>query len=122
MKINNSFEPEDFKVSITDGIPILKFNIFRATVKEVKPFQQHLTHLMSSNHRFIIIDFTDCAFIDSAIVGVMLTVIKDIRKNNGDIITVTSPGTVDTVFSQTGLNRIFKKFPSVSTALLSINA
>jgi anti-sigma B factor antagonist len=117
----NTIEPEDFTISIVDGIPVLKFNIFRATVKEVQPFQQHLAHLMSANHRFIIVDFSDCAFIDSAIVGVMLTVIKDIRKNKGDMFTVTSPGTVDAVFSQTGLDRIFKKFPNVSSALANIN-
>jgi anti-anti-sigma factor len=122
MNLNNTFEPQDFTVSIRDGIPILKFNMLRATVSEAKEFKHNLIRLISANHRFILIDFTDCAFIDSAIVGVMLTVVKDLRNDKGDLIAIVAPGTVNNVFARTGLDRIFKKFENVSDALASINA
>ena len=121
MNLNSSFDQEDFTISITDGIPVLKFNMFRATVREAKAFKQNLIHLISANHRFIIIDLTDCAFIDSAIVGVMVTFAKDVRNKKGDILAITPPGTINNMFAQTGLDRVFKKFESVSTALASLN-
>ncbi|HCY74617.1 MAG TPA: hypothetical protein DHV28_01730 [Ignavibacteriales bacterium] len=121
MNLNNTFDSQDFTVKITDGIPVLKFNMLRATVTEAKDFKHNLIRLISANHRFIIIDFTECAFIDSAIVGVMLTVVKDLRNNKGDLLAVVSPGTVNNVFARTGLDRIFKKFENVSDALASIN-
>jgi anti-anti-sigma factor len=121
MKLKNTFGQEDFAISMADCIPVLKFNMFRATINESKAFQQHLIHLMSSNRRFIIIDFTDCVFIDSTIAGVMVTLAKDFRKNKGDFILVTPPGAISKLFSQTGLDHIFKRFDSLTSALASIN-
>jgi len=122
MNLNNTFyDSQDFTISMADGIPILKFNMLRASIKETKAFKQNLIHLISANHRFIIIDFTDCAFIDSAIVGVMLTVVKDVRNNKGDILTIAPPGTINNMFAQTGLDRVFKKFDNLSSALASLS-
>lgn len=121
MALNTSFDSQDFIISMADGIPVLKFNMMRATVKEAKEFKLNLVHLTSANHRFIIIDFTDCAFVDSAIVGVMLTVVKDVRNKKGDILIIAPPGAINNTFAQTGLDRIFKKFDNLSSALASFN-
>jgi anti-sigma B factor antagonist len=104
-----------------DGIPVLKFNMIRATLKETKPFKQNLVQLLAANHRFIIIDFTDCAFIDSAIVGVMVTVVKDVRNKKGDILSITPPGAIKNMFGQTGLNRVIKNFGTKEEALASLS-
>lgn len=120
MNLNNTFGSQDFTISMADGIPVLKFNMLRASIKETKAFKQNLIQLMAAHHRFIIIDFSDCAFIDSAIVGVMVTVVKDIRNKKGDIIAITSPGTINNMFSQTGLDRVIKKFENLPSALASI--
>ena len=121
MNLNNSSDWQDFIITMADGIPVLKFNMLRASIKETKAFKQNLIHLISANHRYIIIDFTDCAFIDSAIVGVMLTVVKDVRNNKGDILIITAPGTISNLFSQTGLDRVIKKFEELSSALASLS-
>lgn len=121
MNFNSTFDQEDFTISIADGIPVLKFNMLRATVREAKAFKQNLIHLISANHRFIIIDFTDCAFIDSAIVGVIVTLVKDLRNKQGDFLIVAPPGTISNLITQTGLDRIFKKFNNLTSALASIN-
>lgn len=122
MKLNNKFDDfQDFTISMVDGIPVLKFNMLRASIKETKAFKQNLIQLLAANHRYIIIDFTDCAFIDSAIVGVMVTIVKDVRNRKGDILAVTPPGTINNMFAQTGLDRVFKKFESISSALASLS-
>lgn len=122
MNFNNTFDDsQDFTISMADGIPVLKFNMLRATLKETKEFKLNLVQLISSNHRFIIIDFTDCAFVDSAIIGVMLTVVKDVRNKKGDILTIAPTGTISNMFAQTGLDRVLKKFESLSSALASLS-
>ena len=119
---NNTFNSQDFTISMANGIPVLKFNMFRATIKETQVFKSNLIHLKSANHRFIIIDFTDCAFIDSAIVGVMLTEVKELRNMKGDILIIASPGAISNLFAQTGLDRVFKRFNNLSSALASLTA
>lgn len=121
MKLNNTFESQDFIISIVDGIPVIKFNMFRATIKETQSFKSKLIHVKSANHRFIIIDFTECAFIDSAIVGVMLTEVKELRNVKGDILIIASPGAINNLFVQTGLDRVFKKFNNLSSAIASLS-
>lgn len=121
MKLNNTFGSQDFTLSIKDGIPVLKFNMLRATVNEAKAFKINLINLITVNYRFIIIDFTKCAFIDSSIVGVMITVVKDLRIIKGDLLALVLPGTVYNIFASTGLDRIIEKFDNLPDALLSIN-
>ena len=121
MKLNNTFGSQDFRLSIKDGIPVLKFNMLRATVNEAKAFKNNLINLIAVNYRFIIIDFTKCSFIDSSIVGVMLTVVKDLRISKGDLLAIVLPGTLNSIFENTGLDRIFKKFETLPDALANIN-
>jgi anti-sigma B factor antagonist len=122
MSLNNTFDEfQDFTITMADGIPVLKFNMLRATIKETKAFKQNLVQLMAANHRFIIIDFSDCAFIDSAIVGVMVTLVKEFRNKKGDLLALTPPGTINNMFAQTGLDRVIKRFESLSSALASLS-
>ena len=121
MNLNNTFGSQDFTTSIVDGIPVLKLNIFRATIKDTQSFKSNLVQLMTANHRFIILDFTECHFIDSAIVGVMVIMVKELRKNNGDILTIVSEGAINNLFVQTGLDRVFKRFNNISSALASLS-
>lgn len=81
MNFNNTFDDsQNFTISMAQGIPVFKFNMLRASIKETKVLKQNLVQLQAANHRFIVVDFSDCAFIDSAIVGIMLTVVKEVRK------------------------------------------
>ena len=121
MNLNNIFGSQDFTTSMVDGIPVLKLNIFRATIKDTQSFKSNLVQLLAANYRFIIIDFTDCAFIDSAIVGVMVTVLKDVRNKKGDILAITPPGTIKNMFGQTGLDRVIKNFGTKEEALASFS-
>lgn len=119
MKTNSSTNYDDFLIQISDGIPVVKINIMRATVKEVKSFKQILDSLLAANHRKMIIDFSECSFVDSAIVGVMITTVKEMRKLNGDIVTVTPAGGINNIFAQTGLSKIFRQFDKLELALAS---
>lgn len=113
---------EDFSITIVDGISLIKVNSIRATLNEAKIFKQLINSLLSANHNKIIIDFSETLFLDSSIVSVMIKIVKEIRKNNGDIITVTPKGNINNIFLRTGLNKIFKQYEDTDSAILSFSA
>lgn len=112
---------EDFTISFIDGVSIIKVNSVRATLNEARIFKQLIESLITANHHKIIIDFSETLFLDSSIASVMINIVKEIRKNNGDIFTVTPKGNINNIFIKTGLNKIFKQFDSASSAVLGFS-
>lgn len=113
---------DDFTISIIDGVSIIKVNSVRATLNETRVFKQLIDSLITANHNKIIIDFSETLFLDSSIASVMIKLVKEIRKSNGDIITVTPKGNVNNIFLKTGLNKIFKQFENTDSAVISFSA
>ncbi|MDO8551043.1 MAG: hypothetical protein Q7S39_12960 [Ignavibacteria bacterium] len=61
---------DDFILEIVDGIAIEKLNMTRVTIKETKEFKETLNSLIINGHNKIIIDFSECDYVDSSIIGV----------------------------------------------------
>ncbi len=122
MNLKSEQITEDFTISIIDGVSIIKVNSVRATLNETRVFKQLIDSLIIANHNKIIIDFSETLFLDSSIASVMIRLVKEIRKNNGDIITVTPKGNINNIFIKTGLNKIFKQFDNTDNAVLSFSA
>ena len=121
MNLKNTFGDQDFVTEQIDGIPVIRVNILRATLKEVKSFKQIFDSLITANHHKIIVDFSECHFADSAIVGVIITVAKQLRNDNGDIRAVTPPGSIDNIFAVTGLSKIIIRYKTLEEALASFS-
>ena len=121
VRLKSTFGSEDFLIEKVKGIHIIKVNVIRATIREAEEFKQKLNSIILAEHYKIIIDFTNCHYVDSVIVGVMLTVVKTIRKNNGDILAITPPGSINNIFAQTGLDKIFKQFDTRENAIASFS-
>lgn len=121
MKSNSIFDSEDFLVEIINGISIITIKVSRATFKEAENFKQILQSIVLTHHNKIIIDFRDCHFADSMIVGVMVETVKKVRKKNGDILVVTPASSIKIMFARTGLFKIFKQFWTREEAIESFS-
>ena len=110
---------EDFEVDIIKGIVVVKLNMLRATVKEVPEFKKVLQSAIEKGRNKVIIDLSDCSFVDSSILGVIVTFSKDLRTKDGDIRGVVKEGSVLNMFTQTGLEKVFKHFPTLDLAVSS---
>jgi len=75
----------DFILEIVDGIAIEKLNMTRVTIKETQEFKETINSLIINGHNKIIIDFSECNYVDSSIIGVMVTLVKELRNSGGDI-------------------------------------
>ncbi|MFZ2324708.1 MAG: STAS domain-containing protein [Ignavibacteriaceae bacterium] len=115
------FENKGFFIDMIDGIFIIKFSTMRVTLNEAKALKQVLDSLVTANHYKLVIDFSETRFFDSAIANVLINVVKEIRKSNGDIITITPHSSINKLFIQTRLSKIFKQYNNVEQALLGFS-
>jgi len=82
---------------------------------------QVLNLIVEANQNKIIIDFADCQYVDSMIIGLMIINVKKVRKFEGDIRLVTPHENIINSFSQTRLDKIFKQFGTLEQALTSFS-
>lgn len=119
MKSSSIFDSEDFQIEIVNGVSIVKVNLPRTTFSKAEEFKQLLNTLLAAKHIKIIIDFTECHYIDSMIVGVMVKAVKSFREKDGDILVITPSGNINIMFARTGLYKIFKQFWTIEKAIES---
>lgn len=112
---------EDFGIEFVNGILIIKLNMLRATTKEAKGFKDILGKNIQEGREKILVDLSDCNFVDSAILGVIVTKAKDLRQRGGDIRGIVGEGSVLNMFAQTGLEKVFKHYTSKELAILSFS-
>ena len=110
MKSTSVFDHEHFIIEFKNGISIITIKIPRATFKETDEFQEVLHSLVLTKHYKIIIDFGDCLYADSMIIGIMVKTAKAIRQKNGDIFVITPTSSIKVMFARTGLYKIFRQF------------
>ena len=100
-----------------EGIPVIKIKIPRVTFKEADELENILQSLISAKKNKIILDFSDCHFAESIVIGILAKIVKKIREKKGDIFIVTPSGSIKILFAQTGIYKIFKNFWSVPEAI-----
>jgi anti-anti-sigma factor len=117
MKSNSIFDSECFLVDIKNGISIITIKIQRATYKDADEFKELLQSIVLAKHNKLIIDFNNCTFVDSIIIGVMVQIVKSIRQKGGDIFVITPTTSIKIMFARTGLYKIFKQFWTIEEAI-----
>ena len=94
-------------------------NITRATLKEAEEFKQILLKDIESGRRKIVVDLTDCEFIDSTFLGSLVVALKRITGLGGDLKLVGLQPTVNMMFQLTRMYRVFETFSSKEEAIKS---
>lgn len=113
---------EDFVVEIVDGVAIIRLNMMRATIKEAQEFKKTLQSITQKGNDKVIVDFSQCNFVDSSILGVIVTFAKELRGKGGDIRGIIIEGSMLNMFTQTGMEKVFRYFPNQETALSSFTS
>lgn len=94
-------------------------NMLRATIKEAEEFKQILLHEIEAGCKKIVVDLTECEFIDSTFLGVLVVSLKRITGLGGDLKLVGFQSKVSSMFQLTRLNRVFESFHSREEAIKS---
>ena len=103
-----------------NDVTILKIEQNRATFETTREFRQNLTKLIDKNKwRKLIIDMSNVEFADSSFLGSLITGLKKITSNQGDIRLFGLQSAVKTMVELTRLYRVFEIFNTKEEALNS---
>ena len=91
----------------------------RATLSEADEFKQRLTDNIENGYKKIIVDLTDCEFIDSTFLGALVISLKKVISLGGDLRLVGFQPAVHSMFELTRMYRVFETFNTKEEAIIS---
>ncbi|MHB8578561.1 MAG: STAS domain-containing protein [Ignavibacteriaceae bacterium] len=109
----------DFIKETINDVVVQTVNLTRATLKEAEEFKKTLGHEIELGARKIIVDLTECEFIDSTFLGALVISLKKITALGGDLRLVGFQPAVHSMFELTRMYRVFEAFKTKMEALES---
>jgi anti-anti-sigma factor len=94
-------------------------DLIRATLSEADEFKQRLTENIENGYKKIVVDLSDCEFIDSTFLGVLVISLKRVTSLGGDLRLVGFQPAVNSMFELTRMHRVFETFSTKEDAILS---
>ncbi|HEX9250601.1 MAG TPA: STAS domain-containing protein [Ignavibacteriaceae bacterium] len=112
---------EDIEMLLLNDVAIEVVHLSRATYKEAGQLKKRLDELIKSNQKKIIVDISQCEFIDSTFLGVLVLSLKSIAKISGDLRLVKPHKIVKTLIDKAGTLNVFNVYNSTEDAINSFN-
>jgi anti-anti-sigma factor len=112
---------EDFSKKIVNDVVIEVINLSRATFKEATEFKKILNEDLEKKFKKIIIDISQCEFMDSTFLGVLVYGQKRISSTGGEIKLIEPASVFQTLLEKTSTLRIFDTHKSLQEAVMSFN-
>lgn len=114
-------EITEFTTEKHGDVIIVHVFLNRATLVKAVKFKDLITQLINSGTTKFVIDLGICEYIDSTFLGAMVSVLKKVNSLNGDLRLVYSKEMPSLVFVLTRMDKVFKVFNDLDTALASFN-
>jgi len=112
---------EYFNKETVGDIAIEKVRLPKATLIEAKVFWERLQTAISQENDKLIIDLSDCTFIDSTFMGVIVQAQRELIKNQGELKLVLPAEQMKEFFKFAGITKVIETFQSKEDALSSFN-
>jgi len=100
---------------------VLGINLARATLQEADSFKQLLYNAMDKGERKIVVDFSQCDFVDSTFLGALVVSLKKMTQAGGDIKLVGFRPAVRSMMELTRMHKVFDCYESVQDAVKSFS-
>ncbi|MDP2303805.1 MAG: STAS domain-containing protein [Ignavibacteria bacterium] len=97
-------------------------NLSRATLKEAEEFKKILSEDIETGARKLIVDLSECEFIDSTFLGSLVVSLKKATALGGDLRLVGFQPAVHSMFELTRMYRVFEAYPNKLEAIESFGA
>lgn len=94
-------------------------NLSRATLREAEEFKKLLAAEIDKGTRRIVVDLSQCEFIDSTFLGALVVSLKKITGLGGDLRLIGFQPPVHSMFELTRMYRVFEAFPTKEAAVES---
>jgi len=109
-----SFFSEEIKDVVVEVV-----DINRATFKESEEFKKFIDNDIEKGHLKIIIDLSNCDFIDSTFLSTIVTALKKVSKIGGNLKLVGVHSETQALLELTGTAKVFEIYKNRSMAIES---
>lgn len=111
----------DYLQEVYEDVVIQTVDLTRATLKEAEEFKYTLSKNIEQGYRKIVVNLSQCEFIDSTFLGALVVSLKKVTSLGGDIKLVGFHPSVHAMFELTRMHRVFESFPTREEAIKSFN-
>jgi anti-anti-sigma factor len=101
------------------NVLVVGVNLARATLQEADSFKQLLFNAMEKGERKIVVDFSQCDFVDSTFLGALVVSLKRMTQVGGDIKLVGFRPAVRSMMELTRMHKVFDCYETVQDAVKS---
>lgn len=101
------------------NVLVIGINLARATLQEAKSFKQLLFNAIEKGERKIVVDFSQCDFVDSTFLGGLVVSLKRMTQAGGDIKLVGFRPAVRSMMELTRMHKVFDSYDNVNDAVKS---
>jgi len=108
-----------FSFKTKDSVLIATIKGKRATVEIAADFKQTLLKNIEENSSNVVVNLSNCEFVDSSFLGALVAGLKKATMKNGDLKIVGLQPPVQAMFELTRLYRIFDIFENEEDAIKS---
>jgi len=105
--------------SISEDFTIFRVHTERATLREASCFKKFMEQVYAEHNKHMIVDLSECEFIDSSFFGVLVSGVKRMKSVNKKFYLVYDYTNRLPIFSATGLDKVFTVFESMEEAISS---
>ena len=84
--------------------------------------RQEIEKFCRNNETLILLDMSEISFTNSAGLGLLVAIFKDIKKIGGKIVLANLHPTVSDLFEVTQLNKIFAVYPNIHEAVQALKS
>ena len=111
----------DFTKEKYNDVLVEVVNLTRATLKEAEEFKLTLLQDIEEGVRKIVVDISQCEFIDSTFLGALVVSLKKITGLGGDLRLVGFQPSVHSMFELTRMYRVFESYKTKEEAVQSFS-
>lgn len=101
------------------NVIIEKIDIKRATYKEAGDLKEELDKDFEEGFLRIVIDLSECKYMDSTFLGVLVKSLKFVSEKGGDIKLAAAHSDAEVLLDLTRMNRVFRLYKTVNEAIES---
>ena len=112
----------DFEKQLSGDILIEKVNLPRVTTVEAGIIKKRLFEDIHLSKKKIIVDMSECLFIDEIFLGALVVSLKRTRETGGNIKVVIAPSVAKRTTNISGFLKVFENYTSVENALKSFRS
>lgn len=109
----------DFKTVFYGDVLVERVQMLRATKREAEFFNKKLNSHIEKKLNKIVIDLSQCEFLDSSFLGALVFNLKYIERTGGEIKLVEPANAYQGLLEKTGTFRIFNTYKSIKDAVES---